>query len=279
MAIAASTAYKEFRATVPRRRVLVGREGKEWAYYEVGPRASPAVVLLHGTSGTADSFFFQIGSLAARGYRVVAAQYAPYYSAGAWARGFHHFLGELGLRRVHVVATSLGGFLALHYAAAHPANVASLALCNAFCDTADFAEQAPCVSAFALAPAFYLRRLVLESFPAGALPPDTADAVDFMVQQLATLSREDLAARLTVNCVRSVVNNLNGVDLARLTFIDSVDASALPPAMRRRLYDTFPGATQSLLKEGGDFPYLAAHLEFSMHMVVHLRRNGLYPDV
>lgn len=65
-----------------------------------------------------------------------------------WARSFDRFVDHLRARRVHLIATSLGGFLAQVYASLRPERVASLVLCNTFCDTSIFAENASCVSMF-----------------------------------------------------------------------------------------------------------------------------------
>jgi hypothetical protein len=53
----------------------------------------------------------------------------------------------------------------------------------------------------------------------------------------------------------------------------------LPGGMRARLLERFPDAREALLKEGGDFPYLAAPDEVNLMIQVHLRSNGLFPDI
>jgi maspardin len=53
-------------------------------------------------------------------------------------------------------------------------------------------------SRYFLMPQFLLKRQVLLNFPVGELAPQIADSVDFVVDQLQTLSRESLASRLTL---------------------------------------------------------------------------------
>jgi hypothetical protein len=53
----------------------------------------------------------------------------------------------------------------------------------------------------------------------------------------------------------------------------------LPGGMRARLLERFPNAKEALLKEGGDFPYLAAPEEVNLMLQVHLRSNGLFPNI
>ncbi len=45
--------------------------------------------------------------------------------------------------------------------------------------------------------------------------------------------------------------------------------------MKEQLYNTLPNAKYSLMKFGGDFPYLSNYQEYSMLILVHLRRHLL----
>jgi hypothetical protein len=94
-----SKEYTEFRARVALQRVAT-TDGKDWAFYQVGPKEQPPLVLLHGTCGTADWFFFQLLSLQARGYHVISVTCPPYWTHDEWVTGFNHFRLHLNLRRV-----------------------------------------------------------------------------------------------------------------------------------------------------------------------------------
>lgn len=78
-AISRSQSYREFRSSVPRQvrrvaspracwiafpllaiQVLVGAGGKNWVYFDLGTKEVDPVIMLHGTSGTADIFYNQI---------------------------------------------------------------------------------------------------------------------------------------------------------------------------------------------------------------------------
>jgi hypothetical protein len=50
-------------------------------------------------------------------------------------------------------------------------------------------------------PTFVMKRLILKNFPKGKIDPEVADSVDFVVEKLDTLSREQLASRLTLNTI------------------------------------------------------------------------------
>lgn len=53
---------------------------------------------------------------------------------------------------------------------------------------------------FSVMPEFMLKRIVLSNFPTTNLETEIANSVDFMVEQLETLTQSELAGRLTLNC-------------------------------------------------------------------------------
>ena len=162
------------------------------------------------------------------------------------------------------MGASLGGFLALHFAAVYPEQILSLLLCNSFADNRPFEQSAECVSLFQFMPHFYLQKYVLDSFPKLSAHPR---AIDFAVLQLETLSRRDLAARLTLNCTRSEVPDMS-FSQKKLTILDTHDEGVLPDSMRDRLLKRFPQARVAHVKDGGDFPFLSNAGEISMHIQV-----------
>jgi pimeloyl-ACP methyl ester carboxylesterase len=106
---------------------------------EAGPAADEAVVFIHGGPGSANDweyFLPRVGEFA----RAVAFDLVGFgradkpshlgYSGPVWATFVQHVLNELGIRRVHLVATDLGGDAATHWAAAHPDAFASAVLLN-----------------------------------------------------------------------------------------------------------------------------------------------------
>jgi len=261
---------------VPKRRVNVG--GKDWTFFQFGPSDVPPLICLHGTSGTAETFFCQVSTLGSKGYHIIAAQWPDYWDHAKWVAGFYKFLAALNIKKCHLLGVSLGGFMALHFAARYPDRVSSLILCNSFVDTTPFHQNPTWVTMLGYMPEFYLKKYILDSFPKGALPGPHADAVDFVVEQLESLNRNDLGSRLTLNCLpSSVTKHLNKIVKIPITILDTVDDVVLPEQMRDRLYKAFPSAKLAYIKKGGDFPFLSAHMEVSMHIQVHLRGNKVFP--
>jgi pimeloyl-ACP methyl ester carboxylesterase len=99
----------------------------------------PAVVLLHGLGGFAESWRHNVDALAARAtvYAVdlpgfgASAKPRAAYSLSYFARAVRGFLDALGVGHASLVGHSLGGAVAVAFALMHPARVERLALLGA----------------------------------------------------------------------------------------------------------------------------------------------------
>eukprot|EP00736_Rhodelphis_marinus_P008052 Rmarinus@m.5646 len=264
-----SEAYKAFRNSVSRNKICVDiGTDLEWTFFDCGRRDKPPLVCLPGASGTAECFYKQMLALSARGYRVIAAQYPAYYKHDDFIVGMDRFLDHMQVHKAHLYGVSLGGFLAQVYAESRPERVASLVLTNSYIDTTFFRRKY--TGMFAWMPEFYLKKLLLESFPQGVLDMETAQAVNFMVSQLESLSGDDIAARLTLNCKSRTIGLLPLLP-DRITIINTLDRTALPVPLREQLHERYSKSRFALLKDGGDFPFLCRSNEVNMHLQVHLR--------
>ncbi|MCO5594830.1 hypothetical protein L7F22_048864 [Adiantum nelumboides] len=172
---------------------------KYWRYYDYGPKSVPPLICLPGTAGTAEVFYKQILTLSSKGYRVIAADAPPVWSHQEWVNAFEKFLDTIGVHHVHIYGTSLGGFLAQLFAHYRPRRVQSLVLSNTFLDTREFAAATTWSSLITWTPEFMLKRYILSGIRDGPQEPLIVDSIDFVVSQLETLSKKELAARLTLN--------------------------------------------------------------------------------
>ena len=254
----------------------VGAES--WSYYDFGPKTVAPIVCLCGTSGTAECFFYQILSLGSKGFRIISAQAAAYYTMSAWLAGLSGFLDAMKIDDAHFFGISLGGYLALHFTALNPHRVRSLVLCNAFADATPFVKNSYYTAALKYAPDIFLRGIVESwSFPKESFYPD---AVDFIVDHFNTVPRDTLAARLTLNYTPYTppADWHKRLNQTAITIIDPNDDVALPPRLRDKLYNLLPDAKYALLKNGGDFPILSVPDEVNMLLQVHMRTNGIFPS-
>jgi pimeloyl-ACP methyl ester carboxylesterase len=107
-------------------------QGRRYHYTEWGAAPAPPVVMLHGVTGHARTWDDESRLLAAR-YRVLALDQRGHgdtdpapdgdYSDAALLADLEAFVAALGLGRISMVALSLGGRVAINYAAHHPAGV------------------------------------------------------------------------------------------------------------------------------------------------------------
>uniref|UniRef100_A0A3B3YQP6 Maspardin n=1 Tax=Poecilia mexicana TaxID=48701 RepID=A0A3B3YQP6_9TELE len=245
--IKVSPDYNWFRSTVPLKRIIVDDDdSKVWSLYDAGPKSIRCpIIFLPPVSGTAEVFFQQVQALTGWGYRVIS---------------------------VHLFGASLGGFLAQKFAEyTHKSpRVHSLILCNSFSDTSIF-HQTWTANSFWLMPAFLLKKIVLGNFAKGPVDPKMADAIDFMVDRLESLSQSELASRLTLNCQNSYVEPHKIKDVA-VTIIDVFDQSALSLEAKEEMYKLYPNARRAHLKTGGNFPYLCRSAEVNLYIQIHLRQ-------
>lgn len=267
--------YVHFKAHVPLHHIPIGSNGtKQWRYYDYGPKSVAPLVCLSGTAGTADVFYKQILTLCLKGYRVIAADAPPVWTHQEWVSSFEKFLDALGCHHVHLYGTSLGGFLAQMFAQHRPRRVKSLLLSNTFVDNHTFQASMSWSALIGWAPEFVLKRYVLTGIRDGPQEPAIADSIDFVVSQLETLTRDELASRLTLNTLPAAVGQLGLAD-SSITIMDTNDYCAVQPFLKDQTSARYPGARRALLKTGGDFPFLSRADEVNLHAQLHLRRAGV----
>lgn len=107
--------------------------GETYVYLEGG--SGPAMLLLHGFGANKDNFTLVAKYLTPH-YRVIAPDHIGFgesdrptgadYTPPAQAVRLHGFVQALGLSKIHVGGSSMGGHIAMTYAALWPAEVESL---------------------------------------------------------------------------------------------------------------------------------------------------------
>ncbi|KAG8476579.1 hypothetical protein CXB51_033494 [Gossypium anomalum] len=272
---------------------------KQWRYYDFGPKVVSPLICLPGIAGTADIYYKQIMSLSMKGYRVISVDIPQVWNHQEWIQSFEKFLDVINVHHIHLYGTSLGGFLAQLFAQHRPRRVKSLILSNAFLETCSFAAAMPWAPIVGWSPSFLLKRYVLTGIRDGPHEPFIADSVDFVVSQVETLSRDDLASRLTLTVDTATVEPLllsdsfitimdevektKGKALSDSSIVDMVsymglktnDYSAIPQQLKDQLSERYPGAKRAYLKTGGDFSFLSRPDEVNLHLQLHLRQVGV----
>ncbi|GFP81805.1 maspardin [Phtheirospermum japonicum] len=215
-------------------------------------------------------------SLSMKGYRVISVDIPRVWNHHEWIQAFEKFLDAIDVHHIHLYGTSLGGFLAQLFAQHRPRRVRSLVLSNTFLETTSFSAAMPWAPVVGWSPSFLLKRYVLTGIRDGPHEPFIADSVDFVVAQVETLSRDDLASRLSLTVDAASVGPLMLSD-SSITIMDTNDFCAIPQQLKDQVTERYPGARQAYLKSGGDFPFLSRPDEVNLHLQLHLRRVGVEP--
>lgn len=269
-----SEEYRSFRSTVPQKKIIVD-DGKEWTLYDAGPKSVRCpIIFLPPASGTADIFFRQMLSLSSLGYRSIAVNHPITWTTEEWATSFYRLLNYLEVDRIHIFGASLGGFLAQKFAqyTSNSKRVVSLILCNAFVDTAIF-HQTGAATKFWMVPTVVLKKMVMGGFERHPhMDVEVIRAVEFMEEKLDSLSQEELAARLTLNCASDYVmpQAIHEQNIT-VTILTVCDYHALSSHVQDEMSKCYPDAKNALLKSGGNFPYLSRSAEVNVYIQVHLR--------
>ncbi|MEO8858309.1 MAG: alpha/beta hydrolase [Burkholderiaceae bacterium] len=239
------------------RAVKVG--GLTWHVIETrASRDAPVLVMLPGTLGTAVIFADVMQALGPR-VRLLSVSYPMIEDIERLADSLGALMTGLGIERASVVGSSLGGFLAQHFAARHPERVDRLILGNTFHDpalTRRVTGRQPVDSLRAQPPRMH-RDMVVNSVKTW---PET----DPLTRKLKTLlidsgtrllSARAMKARvLAVQAGPAVPRLKIGDD--RITIIDCEDDPLLPRSVQDSVVRRYPGARHVRLDSGGHYPYV-----------------------
>jgi len=275
-----SQAYKEFVGAHPLHTVIL-RDGRTWKYVDCGPKEVPPLICLPGTSGSCYCFFMQQSSLLTKGYRVMSFDIPIVHTHKEFCSSLDCLMDHLKIPQAHFYGVSLGGFLAQAFCLLYPKRVHSLALTNSLCDTSLFKKNTLWYNwSWSVMPGFVLKKYVLDSFPRHTSEEAISNSVLFQVYQLEQMSSEEIHSRLSLNCIEGLSVQLRkrgalGLNDRKISFIDSQDVVQLPKQLTQQIYAVYPNAKKAFLKSGGDFPYISRYDQVNMHLIVHLRNNGL----
>jgi len=277
--------YANFRAWVPRNvlPVLDGAKSKNWVYYQWGPFSYPEpLVMLHALPGSADIFFNQIIELAPKGYWVLLIEIPKYNTMADFVDGFQLFLDMLNIKKLHIYGAGLGGFLAMHFAAARPEKVKSIALTHSFCSNERIIQHMH-IPSFSVpwCPDFVLRSMIMSTLPRGQAELHAAMAAEFMIVRIHKLDRDTLISRLLLALTpASLTADKLRISDEQITFIDDMECrngNTVIASLCKDLNLQFPQAKQALIRDAGEFPFVTKPDEVSMHLLVHMRRNAPVP--
>jgi len=247
-------ARDRFATRHPEQRIVIG--GREWGYVTVGD-AGPALLLIPGTLGRGDIFWQQIEALQDRA-RLVAVTYPESGGVPEWANDLVQLCSGLGLRRVTILGSSLGGYLAQFFAAARPDLVEGLIAANTLHSVAGIATRPPYSSDLDNAPIEELRAGFGRGLGAWRdAHPEQAELVDLLMAEVAgRIPEPELRTRL--NALKHGPE-LPPLDLPpdQIATIESTDDPLIPPPVREAVRARLKPSIAYVFEWGGRFTYLA----------------------
>jgi pimeloyl-ACP methyl ester carboxylesterase len=230
--------------------------GEIWGVIDTGgPPGAPVLVMLPGTLGTARIFWNQIAALGER-LRIISVTYPRLDDVVLLAEGLAQLLDALGVRRASLLGSSLGGYLAQHFAARHGWRIDRLFIANSLCDPRSNPSRRPAEELRGL-PAEMHRQAILDSVAQWNEPEPIFTALKDLLRDSGTnlLSAEALKARVLAIAGGGVVPELP-IPEDRIIIIDCEDDPLISRAVRDDVGRRYPGAERVRMPVGGHYPYI-----------------------
>jgi len=109
--------------------------GIKWTYFDIGETNSEfALVFIHGNMGSNEIFWFQLRFFKSK-YRVISYSLPPIKGAKHLADGIYENLKLNGVKKIVLIGTSFGGYLAQIFSSKYSEMVDGLILSNTFITT------------------------------------------------------------------------------------------------------------------------------------------------
>jgi len=248
------SSLRGFRGDHPIQRVDV--RGRIWPYVRLG-ESPEAVLFVHGMGGSYDIWWQQMRALVDR-YTVISVAYAaePYLDGSA--RALESVLDREGIERVHLVGTSMGGYVAQYFASTEPERVTSLVLSNTF-PPGDWIEEeyGTLASLLPILPAWTPQRFYRKSIEESIFPASGGSQLvrGYLLEQSYRMSKNDFRARVSVLRQGFAVPDLEALGIPAL-IIEADNDPLVPAEVRAALTRTYSSAPVITMRDVGHFPYL-----------------------
>lgn len=245
------TARNGFTRHHPEQRLTLN--GRDWGYISVG--TGPALLLIPGTLGRGDIFWQQIAALKDR-LRVVAVTYPDTGGVAEWADDLVALLDHLGIETASVLGSSLGGYLAQYFAAAHPDRVATLFAANTLHSTAGITDKMPYALDLDAAPIADLRKGFSQGLGLWAeTHPEQGDLIELLLEEVeGRIPEAELRMRLKALKTAPELPPLT-LPRDRVVTVETDDDPLIPPQVRAAVRARVDPVTAYRFAWGGHFPY------------------------
>lgn len=249
-----------FAASHPEKRVTVN--GREWGMIAAG-EAGPALVLIPGTLGRADIFWQQIEALRGR-VRILSLSFPSTGGIVEWADDLAELMRRQNMDTATVLGSSLGGYLAQYFAAAHADRTERLIAANTLHSVEAIQQRPPYNSDLDGGPIEELRAGFGRGLTAwGETHPEQSDLVEMlMAEQGGRIPEPELRSRLKA-LKHGPELPPPGIPADRIVTIEGDDDPLVPPDMRDAVRKRLKPAVAYQFAWGGHFPYVVRPTEYT----------------
>ncbi len=239
-------------------------EGTQWSYLRLG--GGPKTILfLHGMGGAYDIWWQQIEALKDR-FVIISATYPPLSSLRALGRGLLGILDQEQISRVHLVGSSLGGYLAQYLMAEAPGLIEKVILGNTFPPNDLIARKTRIQGTLlpltpeSMIMARFRKTILTEIYPASNFS-ELVKAY-LLEQSYGLMTKAQFVARYRCVIDRFAPPKLDELGIDAL-IIESTNDPLVVEELREKLKATYPSARVHTFPDGGHFPYLSHPGEYT----------------
>jgi pimeloyl-ACP methyl ester carboxylesterase len=249
-----TASLQRFRAEHPAKSVKVN--GVAWEY-AVSGKGQETILFLHGMTGAYDIWWQQMEDLQDH-YRVISVTYPAVDSLEKLSEGVLGIVDAEGVERMHIVGTSLGGYLAQYLVAHHPDRVLRAVFANTFPPNDLIAEKNKTIgAALPFLPEWLVMNVLRDSFVKSIYPASGNN--ELTLAFLMEVGSGRMSKAQVVGRYHCVVQPFTAPDLSVLKvpvlIIEADNDPLVEKALREQLKSTYPSARVRTLSSG-HFPYL-----------------------
>ncbi len=252
---AITASLQKFRAEHPAKSLKVN--GIAWEYIASG-KGQETIIFLHGMTGAYDIWWQQMEDLQDQ-YRLISVTYPTVDSLEKLSDGVVAILDTEGAKRVHIVGTSLGGYLAQYLVAYHPDRILRVVFSNTFPPNELIAEKNKAIGAILpFLPEWLVIDVLRGSFVKSIYPASGNDEVTLaFLMEIGSgrMSKAQVVGRYHCVVQPFVAPDLNVLKIPAL-IIEADNDPLVEEVLRKQLKSTYPSARVRILSGVGHFPYL-----------------------
>jgi maspardin len=241
---------ERFRQSATTRALQAG--GHDWAFWQLGAGRMP-VVFLPGVQGTGEVLFKPALALSGTN-RTITVTYPAIFDGTEFTKAFADFLDTLGLDRIILAGSSLGGYFAQRFAASHPDRLTGLVIGNSFVDATSVQADRYDPQKLLGTDAGALKSTMIERLAAGPDSELKSVLLDVMGEKQPA---ETLKAR-ALGVAHATPIAEPAFDIARTLVIDSDPDPVLGALLRDQVPVVYAGAHYLRIPGGTHYPYIAA---------------------